>query len=67
MSDKEKFEGFNQKMIDENEKKHGKEIRAKYGDDVVEASNAKIKGMTPEQCVEVEELSQQLNDLLKLE
>ena len=27
MSDKEKFEGFKQNMIDENEKKYGEEIR----------------------------------------
>ena len=35
MTDKEKFEGFKQKMIDDNEKKYGKEIREKYGDDTV--------------------------------
>jgi len=35
MSNKEKFEGFKKKMIDENEKKYGKEIREKYGDDTV--------------------------------
>jgi DNA-binding transcriptional MerR regulator len=33
MSDKEKFEGFKKNMIDENEKKYGKEIREKYGRD----------------------------------
>lgn len=43
MSDKEKFEGFKQKMIDENEKKYGKEIREKYGKDTVEKSNARLK------------------------
>ena len=44
MSNKEKFEGFKQKMIDENEKQYGKEIREKFGDAVVEASNAKMMG-----------------------
>ncbi len=43
MADKEKFEGFKQKMIDDNEKKYGKEIREKYGKDTVEKSNAKAK------------------------
>ncbi|MDF2840549.1 MAG: transcriptional regulator, MerR family protein, partial [Clostridia bacterium] len=33
MTDKEKFEGFKQKMIDDNEKKYGAEIREKYGKD----------------------------------
>ena len=42
MSDKEKFEGFKKKMIDDNEKKYGKEIREKYGNDTVEKSNKKI-------------------------
>ena len=33
MSDREKFAGFKQKMIEENEEKYGKEIREKYGDE----------------------------------
>ncbi|HEY3374585.1 MAG TPA: MerR family transcriptional regulator [Candidatus Aquicultor sp.] len=57
MSDKEKFEGFKQKMIDDNEKKYGKEARAKYGDEQVDKSNKKLKGMTEEQHAEVEKLS----------
>ena len=48
MKDKEKFEGFKTKMIEDNEKKYGKEIREKYGNDVVEKSNAKVKGMSQE-------------------
>lgn len=52
MSDKEKFEGFKQRMIDENEKKYGKEIREKYGDDTVDKSNAKFLNMTEEQYEE---------------
>src|SRR5690554_4145397 len=35
MSDQKKFEGFKKKIISENERKYGKEIRGKYGDDVV--------------------------------
>ena len=57
MADKEKFEGFKQKMIDENEKKYGKEIREKYGDEQVNMSNKKIKDMTKEQYAELEKLS----------
>lgn len=49
MIDKEKFEGFKQKMIDENEKKYGEEIREKYGKDSVEKSNAKLMKMTQEE------------------
>ena len=65
MRDKEKFEGLKQKMIDENEQKFGTETRAKYGDKTVEASNAKLKGMTPEKMAEAETLTAQLNEALK--
>ncbi|ALC92150.1 MerR family transcriptional regulator [Bacillus sp. FJAT-18017] len=57
MSDKEKFEGFKQKMIEENEEKYGDEIRQKYGKDEVEQSYAKVKSMTPEQHEEVTKLA----------
>jgi len=53
MTDKEKFEGFKQKMIDDNEKKYGKEIREKYGDQTVDESNAKLKNMSKEEHEEV--------------
>ncbi|MDF2532758.1 MAG: transcriptional regulator, MerR family protein, partial [Clostridia bacterium] len=33
MTNKEKFQGFKKNMIEENEKKYGKEIREKYGKD----------------------------------
>ncbi|MGY0373158.1 MerR family transcriptional regulator [Clostridium sp. JNZ J1-5] len=56
MSDKEKFEGFKQKMIDDNEKKYGEEIRAKYGDEQVDKSNKKIKDMNEEQYAQAEKL-----------
>ncbi|CAH2715631.1 HTH-type transcriptional activator TipA [Neobacillus rhizosphaerae] len=60
MSNKEKFEGFKKKMIDDNEKKYGKEIREKYGNDTVNKSNAKLKNMTQEQYNEVTALEVQL-------
>ncbi|WP_027410292.1 MerR family transcriptional regulator [Anoxybacteroides tepidamans] len=64
MSDKEKFEAFKQQLIDENERKYGKEIREKYGDEQVDRSNQKVKNMTPEQYAEVERLGQEILDLL---
>jgi DNA-binding transcriptional MerR regulator len=64
MKDKEKFEGFKKKMIDDNEKKYGTEIRAKYGKDTVEKSNAKVMNMTQEQHDEVTGLSNQLTETL---
>lgn len=46
MTDKEKFEGFKKKMIEENETKYGDEIRKKYGNDTIDRSNQKVKNMT---------------------
>lgn len=65
MSDKEKFEGFKQNLIDENERKYGKEIREKYGDAEIDATNAKIKGMSEEEYSEAQRLSSEIADLLK--
>ncbi|MGG1676347.1 MerR family transcriptional regulator [Neobacillus sp. NRS-1170] len=64
MSNKEKFEGFKKKMIDDNEKKYGKEIRQKYGNDTVEKSNAKLQNMTEEQYTEVSKLAEQVQETL---
>ncbi|WP_312117478.1 MerR family transcriptional regulator [Brevibacillus reuszeri] len=60
MSDKQKFEGFKQNLVDENEKQYGEEIRVKYGSEQVDKANEKIKGMTEEQYAEVEQLGADL-------
>ena len=65
MSDKEKFEGFKKNLIDENEQKYGKEIRASFGDQAVDDSNAKLMGLTPDKYTELEDLSLQINQTLK--
>lgn len=64
MSDREKFEGFKQKMVDDNEKKYGKEIREKYGDDAINKSNAKLMNMTEEQYNEMTAISEELTTTL---
>ncbi|PKM67157.1 MAG: MerR family transcriptional regulator [Firmicutes bacterium HGW-Firmicutes-2] len=66
MSDKEKFQGFKQKMVSENEEVYGKEIREKYGDEMVDASNAKLMGLTVKQYERSQELSNQINASLKI-
>lgn len=58
MSDQEKFEGFKKKIIEDNEKQYGAEIREKYGEDAVERSNRKIRGMTKQQYDEVKALEE---------
>lgn len=64
MTDQEKFEGFKQKLIDDNEKKYGQEIREKYGKEQVERSNQKVKNMTETQYAEVEKLSKDVLETL---
>lgn len=41
MTDKEKFIGFKQEELNNNEQAYGKEIREKYGEEAIEASNQK--------------------------
>ncbi len=65
MSDKEKFEGFKQAMIDENEHQYCTEIREKYGEEEIERANARIKGMIHERYAEGERLRQEAEDTLK--
>ncbi|QAT50934.1 MerR family transcriptional regulator [Caproiciproducens sp. NJN-50] len=65
MTDEEKFEGFKEKLISDNEQEYGGEIREKYGDEAVGRSNAKLKNMTKEQYDELEALTQELNNTLK--
>jgi len=60
MSDHEKFEGFKQKLIDENEQKYGQEIRQKYGEEAINQSNQKIKNMSQEEYNAIEKLSSEV-------
>ena len=49
MSDKEKFQAFKEKVVRENEEKHGREIREKYGDEEMEAANRRVLSMSEEE------------------
>lgn len=70
MSDKEKFAGFKENMIDENEKKYGEEIRQKYGNETVDKSNAKLMNMTEEEYNDavntVEEMMETLEKAMEM-
>lgn len=65
MSDQEKFEGFKKELVEKNEQKYGKEVREKYGDEVVDQSNAKMMGLTEEQYSHMQELGEKINLLLE--
>lgn len=65
MRDTEKLTGFKKELIEENERKYGKEVRRRYGDDLVNASNTKLMGMTKEQYAYLEKLTGELNNTLR--
>ena len=48
MSDSQKFEAFKRQIVETNETRYGKEIREKYGDEIVDQSNTKVLSMSPE-------------------
>lgn len=64
MSNKEKFEGFKKKMVADNEKKYGEEIRSKYGDDTVDKSNQKVMNMSQEDHEKVTTLANEVIEAL---
>jgi len=49
MTNQEKFEGFQKKRIQENEKMYGAELRAQYGDEKMDQFNAKMLSLSPEE------------------
>lgn len=49
MSDKERFAAFKEELVAGNERQYGAEIREKYGDEEVDASNRKMLNMTEEE------------------
>ena len=64
MADQEKFEGFKQKQIEENERQYGDEIRQKYGKEAVDRSNQKFQNMTKEEYEQVTALNERFMQTL---
>ena len=65
MTNKEKFEGFKKKSIEDNEKIYGKEIREKYGDKVVNESNSKFLNMSEKDFENMNKIEQDMFNKLK--
>lgn len=65
MTDEQRFEGLKASMIENNEREYGAEIRQKYGDEAVDAANAKIAAMTEAGFEEAQNLSAAINDQLR--
>src|SRR5690554_5911665 len=65
MKVQEKFAAFKNKILLENEKAHGKEIREKYGNDTMEESNAIIKNLSETDFDKITHLENKLFKVLK--
>lgn len=64
MNDEKKFEAFKHQSVEEKERLYGAEAREKYGDAEVDASNARIMGLTHEQYEEYERLTGEILEKL---
>lgn len=65
MTNEKKFEAFKERLIEDNEQQYGEEIRTKYGNETIDASNAKLRNMTEEQFTAMQQLEQQLLERLQ--
>lgn len=65
MSDQEKFQGFKEELIRKNENEFGQEIRSKYGEEVVEASNAKRMNLSEGEYQRMGKLGEEINKCLE--
>ncbi len=64
MNDEEKFEGFKKDIVDENERVYGAEIRGRWGDGAIDASNAKVLGMGEDRYRAVKDLEKRVKEAL---
>lgn len=64
MTDTRRFDALKQAAIAENERTYGAEVRAKYGDAAMDASNEKLKAMDESQWNNLEELGRAIIDQL---
>lgn len=65
MSDKEKFEAFKAGIVKENEEKYGAEVRERYGDAQMEASNQKLMQMSKEDWDSFRKLEEEIKNRLR--
>ena len=65
MGNEEKFEGFMDRLVEENEQKYGAETRRAYGDSAIDGANRKLKKMGKQEYEGLEKLTDELNKTLK--
>lgn len=65
MTDQEKFEGFKQEMIRQNEAAYGEEIRTKYGEEAIDKSNEKVMKLNKAEMQKMEEMGKNIQAALQ--
>ncbi|MDY0235379.1 MAG: MerR family transcriptional regulator [Gudongella sp.] len=65
MSNKEKFEGFKEEKLSDNESKFGEEIREKYGEETVVASNQRFMNMSEDEFENMKNTENEMFESLK--
>ena len=66
MADQDRLVEFGEKTIEDNERKYGAQVRAKYGDAAMDASNARLRGLTKKQWDAINQDGAQAEAQLKL-
>ena len=64
MSDQEKFNGFKEKIIQENDKLYGEELKDKYGTEVIEDSYEKFRKLSKYEIEQQKKLEHEIKELL---
>lgn len=59
------FEQVKKNLIETNEKNYGKEIREEYGEEVYEATNDILGGLTEQQWTDSEQLRMKIENMLR--
>jgi len=65
MSGIDGFEEFKKRLVDENERQYGSDIREKHNEESIEKAYRKIMSLTPAQFAAVEKLSIELDEAIK--
>jgi DNA-binding transcriptional MerR regulator len=65
MKDEEKFKGFINELVDENERVYGSDARSRYGDGEVDRSNEMLRGKSEKEWIELQAVQSELEETLR--
>lgn len=65
MDDKAKFEGMKRDLVEQNERKHGAEVRDRWGDTAADEANRKLLNLSESEFERFQELGRTINESLE--